>query len=233
MIKLNVPYISQKGKYPTGCESVSAVMLLQYLGYDISVDAFIEKYLDCREFEIRDGQLYGPDPRTHFCGSPYNEDDFGCYAPVICKALQKVFSDGMRADETGDAEGGATEGRIAEGGVAEGGKAQRRFYKVVDETGTPIKKLLERYIDNGIPVIFWACIDMLEPVIGPEWRLIDTGEIFTWISNEHCMLLIGYDDDGYYFNDPYENHGVIRYPKQLVEKRHQAQYGMAVGVRRR
>ena len=38
------------------------------------------------------------------------------------------------------------------------------------------------------------------------------------------------DDDGYYFNDPYEDHGVVYYPKQLVEERHRAQYGMAVGV---
>lgn len=70
MIKINVPYISQKGRYPTGCESVSTVMLLQLLGYEISVDEFIENYLDCHGFEMRDGQLYGPDPNEHFCGSP-------------------------------------------------------------------------------------------------------------------------------------------------------------------
>ncbi len=28
-----------------------------------------------------------------------------------------------------------------------------------------------------------------------------------------------YDDDNYYFNDPYENHGLIGYEKSLVEKR--------------
>ncbi len=93
MIKIDVPYISQKGKYPTGCESVSTVMLLRFLGFDISVDKFIQNYLDCRNFEMRDGQLYGPDPKEYFCGSPYSEDDFGCYAPVICKALRKVFSE--------------------------------------------------------------------------------------------------------------------------------------------
>ena len=57
MVKIDVPYISQKGKYPTGCESVSTVMLLQFLGYDISVDTFIENYLECRKFEMRDGQI--------------------------------------------------------------------------------------------------------------------------------------------------------------------------------
>ena len=37
MRKIQVPYIDQSIKYPTGCESVSAVMLLKYLGYEITV----------------------------------------------------------------------------------------------------------------------------------------------------------------------------------------------------
>ena len=42
------------------------------------------------------------------------------------------------------------------------------------------------------------------------------------------MLLVGYDEEGYYFNDPYENNGVIRYPKELVEDRYKAQHMQAV-----
>ena len=49
------------------------------------------------------------------------------------------------------------------------------------------------------------------------------------VDNEKIMIGRN-DDDGYYFNDPYESHGLVHYPKQLVEERHQAQYGMAVGV---
>ena len=50
MVKLEAPYIDQSVKYPTGCESVSTVMLLQYLGYSLTVDEFIEKYLERRDF---------------------------------------------------------------------------------------------------------------------------------------------------------------------------------------
>lgn len=192
------PYISQKDSYPTGCESVSAVMLLHYLGISISVDDFIHTFLECRPFEIRNGQLFGADPREHFCGSPYNEDDFGCYAPVIQKALEKIFTE----------------------------------YKAIDETGKPTESLLREYIDQDMPVIYWACIDMREPIIGPNWKLLDSGEDFTWISNEHCMLLVGYDENNYYFNDPYENHGLIGYPRDIVESRHKAQYEMAIGVKK-
>ncbi len=195
---IEVPYIDQSVVYPTGCESVSATMLLQYLGYEISVDEFIRKYVPCVAMEERDGQLYGPDPREAFCGSPYDSDSFGCYAPVIREALQKVVGD---------------------------------KYKVVEETGTSMQDLITRYIDQDMPVVFWACIDMKKEIIGPQWKLLDSGALFTWRSNEHCMLLVGYDEEGYYFNDPHENHGLIRYPKALVEERHKAQYEMACGMR--
>ena len=194
---IQAPYIDQSGAYPTGCESVSAVMLLQFLGVDITVDEFIEKYLEKQDFEERDGELFGPDPREYFCGSPYDEDSFGCYAPVIAGAMKRVL-----------------------GGT----------YTVKDESGTDTAELIRRYIDKGMPVVYWACINMREPVIGPQWKFLDTGQIFTWVSNEHCMLLVGYDGEGYYFNDPYNNNGLIHYPKEVVEERHRAQHMQAVGV---
>lgn len=197
---IQVPYIDQSIKYPTGCESVSAVMLLQYLGYEMSVDEFIADYLEMKDFEEKEGQLYGADPNLYFCGSPYDKDSFGCYAPVICKALEKVLG---------------------------------QDYGVINETNTSMEDLIEKYIDRGMPVVFWACINMREPIVGPQWRLFDSGDTFTWISNEHCMLLVGYDEEGYYFNDPHENRGLIRYDKELVEDRHKAQYSMAVGVQRK
>lgn len=53
MIKIEVPYLDQSHYYPTGCESVSTVMLLQYLGYRVSVDEFIRDYLKQDSFEER------------------------------------------------------------------------------------------------------------------------------------------------------------------------------------
>ena len=216
---IHAPYIDQSVRYPTGCESVSAVMLLQYLGIDITVDEFIETYLEKQDFQKKDGVLFGPDPRKYFCGSPYDEDSFGCYAPVIVKAIEKVFSD-VKTGKCGE--------KYADGGQ----------YRALDETGTSLEKLLTKYIDDGMPVICWACIDMREPVIGPQWHLLETaagqstGEIFTWISNEHCMLLVGYDEENYYFNDPHNGNGLTGYPREITEKRHRAQYMQAVGVRK-
>ena len=38
---IDVPYIDQSKLYPTGCESVSTVMLLRFLGIDITVSTQI------------------------------------------------------------------------------------------------------------------------------------------------------------------------------------------------
>ena len=202
MVKIDVPYIDQSAEFPTGCESVSAVMLLRHLGFSISVEEFIERYLDKVDFEKRGDELWGANPWKDFCGSPYSVDGFGCYAPVIERALERIF------------------------------REQTLPYKAYDETGAPMERLLTEYIDQGMPVVFWACINMREPVTGPQWKLYGSGETFTWISNEHCMLLVGYDEDGYYFNDPYENNGVVHYPRDMTKQRHDAQYNMAVGVKR-
>ena len=106
-------------------------------------------------------------------------------------------------------------------------------YLVIDETDTDLEELKREYLDQGIPVIFWACIKMREPIVGPSWVLFETEEEFTWISNEHCMLLVGYDNEGYYFQDPDENRGLMHYEKKLVENRHKAQYNMAIGMKRK
>ncbi len=244
---IQVPYIDQTIKYPTGCESISAVMLLNYLGCDITPENFINHFLPKSEFEFHDGILYGPDPADYFMGSTYNNEEgsYGCYPPAIIKALSTIV-----------------EGR----------------YKINDETGTPISELLTRYIDNDMPVIFWATLNMEPTSIGKHWKLIPTFEkdnspsssfdekcsededcekrkaehatdkasafeavsrfsavpntpgLFTWMNREHCLLLVGYDDDKLYFNDPWENHGCTAYDRTLVEKRHAEQFEGAVGL---
>lgn len=222
---IKVPYIDQTKEWPTGCESVSAVMFLQYLGMDVSVKEFVERYLEKVPLVEREGKLYGGDPREVFVGDPADDKSMGCYAPVIKRALEKVFGEkkaGLLPCGPADAPG-------AEGYGESGGSV----WEPVDLTAAPMEVLLREYIDRDIPVIFWASIDLKETYAGPEWTIPDTGQIFTWRSNEHCMLLVGYDEENYYFNDPWHGHGTIAYDRTLVEKRHREQYEMAVSVKRR
>lgn len=195
---INVPYIDQTGGGAfTGCESVTAVMLLNHLGYEISMYDFIDNYLDKAAFEERDGVLYGPSPYDVFVGDPYDKESIGCYAPVIKNSLERIIGN---------------------------------EYDVIDETGNELPALVEKYIDNGIPLIIWATINLKDIIVGPVWKLKDSGEDFTWLSNEHCMLLVGYDNDNYIFNDPWENNGIIAYDKKTILDRYIKQHSQAVGI---
>ena len=90
--KINVPYISQVGILPNGCEAVSAVMLLRYNGYTIDPVDFVDHYLEKGEVYIRWGVRYGPNPKDKYAGDPKSEKGgWGCFAPVIHKALNKAL----------------------------------------------------------------------------------------------------------------------------------------------
>ena len=81
---INVPFIYQSDNYKTACESLSAVMALQYYNQNISPETFINNYLDKGSYESFDPNVcFGGDP----CGS-----GMGCYAPVITKAVNKYVN---------------------------------------------------------------------------------------------------------------------------------------------
>lgn len=59
-------------------------MALNHIGIDVSVDKFIDSYL------TKTGVPF--DPSISFGGNPRSTSGYGCYAPVIKKALDKVLS---------------------------------------------------------------------------------------------------------------------------------------------
>lgn len=186
-----VPVIPQKPDYPTGCETVSAVMALRYWGEDVDVDQFIDEFLPkSAYFYNKNGVYCGPSPYEYFIGDPRSENAFGCMAPVIEKALVNYFGSGER---------------------------------VVNTTGTSLAALCDTYVSQNVPVLVWVTIAMIDTYKTASWQL-DDGTTFEWPANEHCMVLIGYDEENYYFNDPYSGKR-ISYPKSLCEKRY-SQLGM-------
>ncbi len=183
---ISVPYISQSGGYPTGCEIVSASMLLQYYEYNVSVDEFIDNYLESSFLEEVNGDLYGPNPNEVFVGDPRSIYSYGCYAPVIVNSLNKILDGKHLAKNT---------------------------------TGSEFNELIENYIDREMPVLVWTSINLLPTSDGTQWYIRESGDRVQWINNEHCIVLVGYDEEKYYFNDPYEDNGVVSYDKELVEER--------------
>ncbi|MCL2321261.1 MAG: C39 family peptidase [Oscillospiraceae bacterium] len=92
--------------------------------------------------------------------------------------------------------------------------------KVVDLTGMDLDKICNLFISNDIPVLIWCTINMVPSYLSDTWKLLDGSGDFTWIAQEHCVVLVGYDADYYYFNDPYEDNGKISYDKDLSNERY-------------
>ncbi len=186
---LDCKNINQNDGYPTGCESVSAVILLKYYGIDISVSDFIYNYLDISQLSEVKGRIVGPSPKEYYIGDPTTVSGYGCFAPVIVNAFKKMLPNNMAYSET---------------------------------TGQSLEHLCKTYINNDIPVLVWATIDMKPVGEGRKWIIESTGEEFTWPSGEHCMVLVGYDDEHYYFNDPYNNNGLVAYSKEVATDSYKA-----------
>lgn len=198
---LQAPYIDQTERWVYGCESISTVMLLQYMGIEIDPDDFIDNYLPRANSTEKDGMMYAEDPTYYYINEPRDLTGWGCYAPCIVNAIAAVLQAYHKQEQ----------------------------YQVVNETGKTAAQLCEEYIDNGMPVVFWATLDLL-PVLPEKYWILPDGTQFGWVGNEHCLLLVGYDEENFYFNDPWHNHGCCPYPKALVEQRHQDQGMYAVSV---
>ena len=97
-VLLDAPFLDQREKYPTGCESVTAAMALQYAGVDVSPDEMIAAIPQGRAPQPDGaGGYIGCDPREAFPGNPYTHAGWGCYAPVVLRAAEDILRE---RDET-------------------------------------------------------------------------------------------------------------------------------------
>ena len=123
-------------------------MDLQYYGVDLSVEEFIDNYLplgDAPHVNAQ-GEYVGCDPREAFPGSPYEESGWGCYSPVIEKALVRALEDSGRKD-----------------------------LAVARLDGSTLEDLYGRYVSQGVPVLLWATIGMEEPWVSQTFTIQGTG----------------------------------------------------------
>ncbi len=88
----DVPHIAQTEDYPTGCESVAAVSLMQYYGVDITVETFIDQYLPKTDYPYYENDvMYGENPWDAFIGDPYSDAGYGCYSTAIVKGMRSAL----------------------------------------------------------------------------------------------------------------------------------------------
>lgn len=164
-----VPYINQFSLgYPTGCEAVSATMVLRYKGYDVSTKDIIKNTkTGSKKYQGADGLWYGANPFEEFVGDPslgLGKGSYGVFAKPIADAMA-VYAAG----------------------------------KVTNISGCSENELFNQ-VSKGNPVVVWCVKNAGNLKEGVTWNY--EGGTFKELVGEHCAVLIGYDEDYVYLNDP-------------------------------
>ncbi len=189
-----VPIVSQN-ELKAGCETYACTMLLKSLGFDTDEFDFSENYLICSPISYgADGTRFGPDMYSAFAGTV--ENGYGIYSPAMAKSMNKFF------------------------------EAKKSKLKATSVVGETLESLCQKYVKNGTAVMVWATTYMQEPYEKASWVVdfVDEnaktkkGDTFTWLQNEHCMVLIGYDQKDYLMADSVAGK-VSHFEKKLAEQR--------------
>ncbi len=201
-----VPVIAQQ-TLSSGCETYACTMLLQYLGFKIDEVGFADNYLICSDIYYDDaGNRYGPDMYSAFAGTPY--EGYGIYAPAMAKSMNSYLN------------------------------SQKSSLTAYPLDGQSLESLCKEYIDHDIPVMVWGTVDMAEPYEKASWTVVYTdenaksqkGDTVWWLQNEHCLVLIGYDEEYYYFADSCAG-DVSQFERALTEERYERLGTQAIVVK--
>lgn len=92
---------------------------------------------------------------------------------------------------------------------------------------TPPSKLYE-YISKNIPVIVWVTTDMQPVNFSEQWYDKDTSQLIKWPGNEHCVVLIDYNDKEVTVCDPQK--GTVKYNRTAFEKSYKELSQQAVEI---
>ena len=197
-----VPYINQFNLgYPTGCEAVSATMAAKYAGYNVGVSTIVAntptdtlgKRQEIRTTEIAtevlneetgemEEKIETQEETIWVGGNPFN---------VFVGHPTKGISTGSY---------GCFAAPIVVSLKASG-------VSCTNISGCSFETMLS-YIAQGKPVIVWCRKNALDLTEGVRWEYPDGSGNFLELVGEHCAVLIGYDGDYVYLNDPSFGKGV-------------------------
>lgn len=179
----NVPYINQiQLGFPMGCEAVSATMLLNFYGYDVTVQQMIDSVPTGSGKYEKDGVWYAADPFEMFAGDPRKrrtEGSYGCFAKPLLTAMNK-FAGGRAKD-------------ISNCGLED-------LFRYVSE-GSPV---VIWGASNGNVIkegVLWHCVDK-------DGK--PTGKTYQELEREHSMVLIGYDAENVILHDPAKGESIYQ-----------------------
>ena len=139
--------------------------------------------------KIRFGIRFGPDPVQKYAGDPASaRGGWGCFAPVIVNALESYLD---------------TAGKYS--------------HTVLNVSGAELPILCETFINRSIPVAIWITQDYSPVSEVYQWLDYDGEQVYLYPSNQHCVMLIGYDRDSYYVCDPLKEEEYTVIPRADAE----------------
>lgn len=202
----NVPYLNQFSLgYPTGCEAVSATMAARYSGYNVSAGTIISNTpTDERgiwsEIVVTENKIEIP-----------NEDVNSVSNEILYDTIIKQNEVWYGGNPFNVFVGHPTKG-LAAGSY---GCFASPIVAALQASGVPCTNIsgcssstLFSYIEQGKPVIVWCIKNAGNITEGTIWQYTDGSGSFTKLIGEHCAVLIGYDGEYVYLNDPSAGKGV-------------------------
>lgn len=217
----NVPFINQFNLgYPTGCEAVAATMAARYSGYNVSSATIIAN-------TPTDTKGKRQETRTKEIKEEILNEETGEMETIITTTEETVwvgenpFKYFVGHPSKGKSTGsyGCFAGPIVTA-------LRNSGVSCTDISGCSIDTVFG-YIEKGKPVIIWCRANAADLTTGVTWKYPDGSGEFSELVGEHCAVLIGYDGDYVYLNDPAVGKGV-KQPKGKFIRNWQKLYSQAI-----
>ena len=211
--RIKTPYVNQESEnIPKGSEIASAVMAMQYFGAFIDVNSFYDCFMSNEYYNS--AATINPNPNKVFLGDPKNINSIinGCTNVYLADKMQVCLNNAS----------------------TEYANNNDKNFSVNILDNYSLSSLCSNYIDNNEPVIIWATVGMTDNCSSLTWIAKDDPNnnnsnniTVNYIYEHQCFLLVGYNDDYYFFKDPQrfgncgdEDNGTdryVKYSKSIVE----------------
>ena len=188
---------------PTGCECTALAATLKYYGFDVTKNEIADMYLEKMPFYEKKKDPKKKDSETQLYGAdpdkvfPGDPEDINSYGCYSTPIANAANR--FLASQQSELKAKAVDG-----------KKLSYWYK---------------YVNNGTPIIIWATDGLKKSEEGDSW-LTEDGKEITWLHNEHCLVLVGFDTEAgvVFCCDPLRrNTEPTRLSAKLFEKRYKEQ----------
>ena len=216
-----VPFINQFSLgYPTGCEAVAATMAARYSGYNVSSATIIAN-------TPTDTKGKRKETKTKEIKTEVLNEETGEMETKITTTEETVW---VGENPFKYFVGHPTKGKSTGSYGCFAGPIvtalRNSGVSCTDISGSSIDTIFG-YIEKGKPVIIWCRARGADLTQGVTWQYPDGSGEFTELYGEHCAVLIGYDGDYVYLNDPAVGKGV-KQPKSKFISNWKKLYSQAI-----